>query len=51
MAKSVGGNMFGDASEPGVFFEHALDRTSGKATEVAGSVDGLLVVGIVEEEG
>ena len=50
MAQGVGGDVFGDAGEFGVFLDDALDGARGEAAEIAGGVDGLLVFAVVEEE-
>ena len=43
MAKSMRGDMFGDAGLFSVFFDNALDRASGEAAKIARGVGGLLV--------
>ena len=50
VAESVRSDVFGDAGGASVFVDNALDGTSGEAAEVAGSVDGVEVVRVVEEE-
>ena len=51
VAEGVGGDVFGDAGEFGVFFYEALDGAGGEAAVVAGGVGGAGVSGVVEEEG
>ena len=51
VAESVGGNVFGDAGGASVFFYDALNRARGETAIVAGSVDGLEMMRVVEEEG
>lgn len=50
VAEGVGGDVFGDASEFGVFLDDALDGTGGEAAVVAASVDFLEVAAVVEEK-
>ncbi len=50
MAESVGGDVFGDAGEFGIFFNHALDGTSGDAAIIARDVWGLKVAAVVKKE-
>lgn len=38
MAESVWGNVFGDASKTGIFFDNALNRASGEAAKIARSI-------------
>lgn len=51
VAEGVGGDVLGDAGGAGAFFDDALDGAGGEAAEVAGSVGGGQIAGIVEEEG
>ncbi len=50
MAQGVGGDVFGDAGHTGVFLDDALDGAGGEAAEIAGGVDSLLVLAIIEEK-
>ena len=51
VAEGVGGDVFGDAGGASIFFDDTLDGAGSDAAKIAGGVDGLLVVGVVEEEG
>lgn len=51
VTKGVGGDVFGDAGDAGIFLNDALNRTGSKAAKIARGGDGLLVAGVVEEEG
>lgn len=43
-------DVFGDASETGVFFYYALYATGGDTAIVARSINGLGVAGVIEEK-
>ena len=51
VAEGVGGDVFGDAGKASVFLDNAFNRASRDAPKIAGSINGLLVFAIVEEEG
>ena len=51
MTESVWANVFGNAGEAGVFFDDTFNWARSEATIVAGSVGGILVATVVEEEG
>lgn len=51
MAESVGSDMFSNASEAGVFFNHALDGARSEAAEIAILTREARVFGIIKEEG
>ncbi len=50
VAESVGGDVFSDAGGAGVFFDDALDGAGSESSKISGSVDGVEVFRVVEEE-
>lgn len=50
MTESVGGDVFGDASETGVFFDHTLNGARGDAAKITRGVGGLLIARVIEKE-
>lgn len=51
VAEGVGGDVLGDASGFGIFFDDAFDGAGGEAAVVAGGVEGVEAARVVEEEG
>ena len=50
MTESVRSDVFGDAGEFGVFFDHALDGTGSDAAIITRGVWGLKVAAVVEKK-
>lgn len=50
MTESVRGNVFGDASSTGVFFDDTFDGASGEAAEIARGINFALMAAVIKKE-
>ena len=50
MTEGVGGDVFSDTSETGIFFDHTLNGARGDTAKIARGVGGLLIARVIEKE-
>lgn len=51
VAEGVGGDIFSNTGEAGVFFDDALDGARGETAKIAGVINGLEVFAVVKKKG